>query len=543
MEDQPLRNGVTAILYPLLLAIVMAGGYYLGTLQTHNSDREHRQNASGLLKLNRVLDEIEVKYVDSIESDQLVETSIGGILQNLDPHSSYIPAKELSYMDEPLKGSFGGIGIRFMILRDTLIVTNLVESGPSQRSGILAGDRIIAINDSAITNIGLKNTDVLDKLKGQIETHVKVTVFRNSTNKTIAYDIIRGPVPIKSVESAQIISEGVGYIKLVRFAEPTPLEFDIAAKKLLNNGMKKLILDLRDNGGGYLQPAVQVVDQFLKNGKMIVYTEGRHNGRVNNYATAKGRLEETELIVLINENSASASEIVAGAIQDNDRGLIVGRQSFGKGLVQEPILLSDGSSIRLTVARYYTPSGRCIQKPYGKGIDYNADYLDRYENGDFYTVDSSKLEKLDKFQTTSGRIVYGGGGIFPDIFIPLDTIGASSYFSALSYTASFTEFAFEFVDGNRNRLNAFRNAQDFDNTFEISENMFEDFVLYAEEKHQVKQSPYGMTASKERIKTRIKAQIAVNVWGNNGMYTVYNKKDLTVIRAVQEVDQVRFLNR
>jgi carboxyl-terminal processing protease len=534
---------VTAILYPLLLAIVMAGGYYLGTLQTNNSDTDHVQNASGLLKLNRVLDEIEVKYVDSIESDQLVETSIGGILQNLDPHSSYIPAKDLSYMDEPLKGSFGGIGIRFMILRDTLIVTNVVESGPSQRSGILAGDRIIGINDSAVTNIGLKNADVLDKLKGQIQTHVKVTVFRNSTNKTIPYDIIRGPVPIKSVESAQIISEGVGYIKLVRFAEPTPLEFDIAAKKLLNNGMKKLILDLRDNGGGYLQPAVQVVDQFLKNGKMIVYTEGRHNGRVNNYATSKGRLEKTELIILINENSASASEIVAGAIQDNDRGLIVGRQSFGKGLVQEPILLSDGSSIRLTVARYYTPSGRCIQKPYGKGIDYNADYLDRYENGEFYTIDSSKLEKLDKFETTGGRIVYGGGGIFPDIFIPLDTIGASSYFSALSYTASFTEFAFEFVDGNRNGLNDFRNAQDFDNTFVISENMFEDFVLYAEEQHQIKRSPYGLAASKERIKTRLKAQIAANVWGNNGMYTVYNKKDLTVIRAVQEIEQVRFLNR
>jgi len=373
MEDQPLRNGVTAILYPLLLAFVMAGGYYLGTLQTNNSDTDHAKNATGLLKLNRVLNEIEVKYVDSIESDQLVETSIGGILQNLDPHSSYIPAKDLSYMDEPLKGSFGGIGIRFMILKDTLIVTSVVESGPSQRSGILAGDRIIAINDSSVTNIGLKNADVLDKLKGQIETHVKVTVFRNSNKKIIPFDIIRGLVPIKSVESAQIISEGVGYIKLVRFSEPTPLEFDIAAKKLLNNGMKKLILDLRDNGGGYLQPAVQVADQFLKDGNMIVYTEGRHNGRVNNFATSTGRLEGTEIIVLINENSASASEIVAGAIQDNDRGLIVGRQSFGKGLVQEPILLSDGSSIRLTVARYYTPSGRCIQRPYGNGIDYNAD--------------------------------------------------------------------------------------------------------------------------------------------------------------------------
>ena len=543
MEDQPLRNGVTAILYPLLLAFVMAGGYYLGTLQTNNSDTDHAKNATGLLKLNRVLNEIEVKYVDSIESDQLVETSIGGILQNLDPHSSYIPAKDLSYMDEPLKGSFGGIGIRFMILKDTLIVTSVVESGPSQRSGILAGDRIIAINDSSVTNIGLKNADVLDKLKGQIETHVKVTVFRNSNKKIIPFDIIRGLVPIKSVESAQIISEGVGYIKLVRFSEPTPLEFDIAAKKLLNNGMKKLILDLRDNGGGYLQPAVQVADQFLKDGNMIVYTEGRHNGRVNNFATSTGRLEGTEIIVLINENSASASEIVAGAIQDNDRGLIVGRQSFGKGLVQEPILLSDGSSIRLTVARYYTPSGRCIQRPYGNGIDYNADYLDRYENGDFYTIDSSKLEKLDKFETAGGRIVYGGGGIFPDIFIPLDTTGATSYLSALSYTASFTEFAFEFVDENRNKLNTFRNAQDFDNTFVISESMFEAFLLYAEEHHQIQRSPYGLVASKDRIKTRLKAQIAANVWGNNGMYTVYNKKDQTVIRAVQEIEQVRFLTR
>ena len=543
MEDQPLRNGVTAVLYPLLLAFVMAGGYYLGTLQTNKSDTGHANNAVGLLKLNRVLNEIEVKYVDSIESDQLVETSIGGILHNLDPHSSYIPAKDLSYMDEPLKGSFGGVGIRFMILRDTLIATSVVESGPSQKSGVLAGDRIIAIDDSAITNIGLKNVDVLDKLKGEIGTHVKVTVFRTPTNETIPIDIIRGSVPIKSVESAQIISEGVGYIKLVRFAEPTPLEFDLAAKKLLNNGMEKLILDLRDNGGGYLQPAVQIVDQFLKNGKMIVYTEGRHNGRVNNFATTNGRLEETELIVLINENSASASEIVAGAVQDNDRGMILGRQSFGKGLVQEPILLSDGSSIRLTVARYYTPSGRCIQRPYGNGVDYNADYLERYENGEFYTIDSSKLEKLDKFETAGGRIVYGGGGIFPDIFIPLDTNGSSSYLSALSYTASFTEFAFEYVDENRKSLNTFRNAQDYDNTFVISENMFADFVLYAEEHHQIKRSPYGLVASKERIKTRLKAQIALNVWGNNGMYTVYNKKDRTVIRAIEEVARVNFINR
>ena len=339
MEDKPSKQGTAAILYPLLLSLILAGGYYLGTLHTNKTQVEYISNQNGLIKLNRVLNEIELKYVDSTSPDQLVETSIPGILQNLDPHSSYIPAKNLSSMDEPLKGSFGGVGIRFMILRDTLMVTSVIESGPSERAGILAGDRIIAINDSSIANTGIKNSDVLDKLKGQIGTKVRITVYRKINNETMSFEIMRGRVPIKSVESAQMISSDVGYLKLVRFSEPTASEFAAATDKLLEKGMNKLILDLRDNGGGYLQPAVDIADQFLKDGSMIVYTEGRYNGRMNHFSSNRGKLKDKTLIVLINENSASASEIVAGAIQDNDRGLIMGRQSFGKGLVQEPIPL------------------------------------------------------------------------------------------------------------------------------------------------------------------------------------------------------------
>ena len=538
MEDKPSKQGTAAILYPLLLSLILAGGYYLGTLHTNKTQVEYITNQNGLIKLNRVLNEIELKYVDSTSSDQLVETSIPGILQNLDPHSSYIPAKNLSSMDEPLKGSFGGVGIRFMILRDTLMVTSVIESGPSERAGILAGDRIIAINDSSIANTGIKNSDVLDKLKGQIGTKVRITVYRKMNNETMSFEIMRGRVPIKSVESAQMISSDVGYLKLVRFSEPTALEFAAATDKLLEKGMNKLILDLRDNGGGYLQPAVDIADQFLRDGSMIVYTEGRYNGRMNHFSSNRGKLKDKTLIVLINENSASASEIVAGAIQDNDRGLIMGRQSFGKGLVQEPIPLSDGSAIRLTVARYYTPSGRCIQRPYGKGIDYDADYLDRYKNGALYSLDSSKLENLEQFETRGGRIVYGGGGIFPDRFIPLDTTGVSSYLSDLSYSPAFSEFAFGYVDENRKALSAFQDAESFERLFMVSNALFDDFVSFAKESHEIQPSAYGLSASKERIKTRIKAQIAGNLWGNEGMYTVFNRTDRELNQALQAIESI-----
>lgn len=536
MNDQR-KNSSATVLLPLLLAIVMAGGYFLGTLQEVTSVNNFSNEKQDLIKLNRVLNEIEVKYVDSISSTDLIETSISGILQNLDPHSSYIPAKDLSNMDEPLKGSFGGIGIRFMILRDTLIVTNVIDGGPSQRGGILPGDRIVEIDGNKITDTSLTNNDVFSQLKGRINTLVTIQIYRVRENKIVTFEILRGLVPIKSIESAQIIAPGVGFIKLARFAETTPVEFDMAVKKLNNNGMVKLILDLRDNGGGYLHPAVQLADQFLKQGKMIVYTNGRHNGRFENISTKSGRLLDTEVVVLINENSASASEIVSGAIQDNDRGLIMGRRSYGKGLVQEPIVLSDGSAIRLTVARYYTPSGRCIQKPYGQGIDYNADYLDRYQNGEFYAIDSAKLAELQQFETVGGRTVYGGGGILPDVFIPLDTTGNSEFLASLTYSPAFSEFAFNYVDQNRNDLNRKRNAQDFVMTFELSESIFNDFIEFAQTVHNIVPSQYGLQVSKDRIKTRLKTQIASHIWDDNGRYAVLVKKDPEILRAIQEITQ------
>lgn len=534
---RPRKNGVAIIIFPLALAVVLIAGYFMGTMQSRSEPSELNSGQQELVKLNRVLNEVELKYVDTIEKGTLIESSIAEILQHLDPHSSYIPARDLSSMDEPLRGGFGGIGIRFMILRDTLVITNVIERGPSQQAGMVAGDRITSINDEQVAGIGLTNTDVFDQLKGNIGSRVAVGIYRKSEDKNLVFKITRGLVPIKSIESTQMITEDIGFIKLARFAETTPLEFEQAAKKLLNNGMKKLILDLRGNGGGYLHAAVELADQFLKNGKMIVYTEGRYNGRMDYFATNRGRLEAVDVAVLIDANTASASEIVAGAIQDNDLGIVLGRRSYGKGLVQEPIPLSDGSAMRLTIARYYTPTGRCIQKPYGDGIDYGAEYANRYENGEFYGIDSVAMEELEKFSTPKGRIVYGGGGIFPDLFIPLDTAGASAYLTDLAFTPSFTEFSFEYVDANRMKLAGYRNAKDFDERFEITEEMYQDFITFASEAHEVEPDKYGITASASRIKTRLKAHIAQNAWQESGWFTVFIAKDKEVTRAIGELDK------
>jgi len=534
---KPRKNGAAMVIFPIALAVVLIIGYYMGTKQSHSAPTELNAGQQELVKLNRVLNEVELKYVDTVESGTLIESSIAGILQHLDPHSSYIPARDLSTMDEPLRGGFGGIGIRFMILRDTLVITNVIERGPSQQAGMLAGDRITSINEEQVAGVGLQNNDVFDQLKGNIGTRVSVGIYRKSENKNLMFQITRGMVPIKSIESTQMITEDIGFIKLARFAETTPVEFDQAAKKLLNNGMKKLILDLRGNGGGYLHAAVELADHFLKNGKMIVYTEGRYNGRMDYFATNRGRLEAVDVAVLIDANTASASEIVSGAIQDNDMGIVLGRRSYGKGLVQEPIQLSDGSAMRLTIARYYTPSGRCIQKPYGEGIDYGAEYANRYDNGEFYGIDTVAMEELEKFTTPKGRIVYGGGGIFPDVFIPLDTVGASSYLTDLAFTPSFTEFSFEYVDANRKKLAGYRNAKDFDERFDISEAMFQEFIAFAEEVHEVAPNKYGIAASASRIKTRLKAHIAQNAWQETGWFTVFIAKDKEVTRAIEEMEK------
>jgi len=534
---KPRKNGAAMVIFPIALAVVLIIGYYMGTKQSHAAPTELNAGQQELVKLNRVLNEVELKYVDTVESGTLIESSIAGILQHLDPHSSYIPARDLSTMDEPLRGGFGGIGIRFMILRDTLVITNVIERGPSQQAGMLAGDRITSINEEQVAGVGLQNNDVFDQLKGNIGTRVSVGIYRKSENKNLMFQITRGMVPIKSIESTQMITEDIGFIKLARFAETTPVEFDQAAKKLLNNGMKKLILDLRGNGGGYLHAAVELADHFLKNGKMIVYTEGRYNGRMDYFATNRGRLEAVDVAVLIDANTASASEIVSGAIQDNDMGIVLGRRSYGKGLVQEPIQLSDGSAMRLTIARYYTPSGRCIQKPYGEGIDYGAEYANRYDNGEFYGIDTAAMEELEKFTTPKGRIVYGGGGIFPDVFIPLDTVGASSYLTDLAFTPSFTEFSFEYVDANRKKLAGYRNAKDFDERFDISEAMFQEFIAFAEEVHEVAPNKYGIAASASRIKTRLKAHIAQNAWQETGWFTVFIAKDKEVTRAIEEMEK------
>lgn len=536
MENSNQRNwGI--ILFPLVLAIVLALGYFLGSNARSKGDTiaTTSSETAKMSKLQSILNEVELRYVDTVKTDELLESSISGILSKLDPHSAYIPVSNVAATDEPLRGGFGGVGIRFMILRDTLTITNIIERGPSEQAGLRAGDRILAVNDSSIVGVGLKNQDVLNRLKGDPGTRVDLTIFRKSSGETRKYKVTRGIVPIKSVESTQMLTNDIGFIKLARFAETTPKEIQYAAKKLRKKGMKKLVLDLRGNGGGFLHTAVDLADQFLPMGNMIVYTEGKWSGR-NEYTSRPGdSMEDIGLVVLIDANSASASEIIAGAIQDNDRGVIMGRRSFGKGLVQDQIPLSDGSVMRLTISRYYTPSGRCIQKPYGDGIDYDGNFYDRYANGEHYNLDSTLLKSLEKFTTKNGRTVYGGGGIFPDVFIPLDTTGASAYLTSLAYSPAFSEFAFDYVDRNRKTLQRYSNPEKFGANFEVTDQLFNSFLDFAAVKHGIEVNAYGKKASEKRIKTRLKAQIAQNIWEENGWFTVFIKNDREVIRAIEEL--------
>lgn len=522
MEEQQ-RN--KQYIVPLLIAGAMAIGVWVGTLfvpQGIPSD-PIAQNTS---KFNTILEMIEDKYVDSVDHDLLIESSIEGMIQKLDPHSAYIPPQDLELVNEQLDGKFGGVGIRFLIHNDTLVATHILPGSPSERSGLLAGDRITEIDDTLVAGNGITNQDVMNRLKGKAGSNVKVKVYRNGDSQTI--NITRGSIPVSSIDAAVMLNDEVGFIKLNSFTYNSADEFQSAASGLKSKGMKKLIFDLRNNGGGLMFAATDIADQFLESGKLIVYTEGRKQKKKEYYSTAKGILEDTEVIVLINSLSASASEIVAGAIQDNDRGLIMGRRSFGKGLVQDQSEFTDGSALRLTISRYYTPSGRSIQKPYGDGVDYNSDYLDRYESGELMNEDSVKYDENLKYKTTAGRTVYGGGGIYPDVFIPNDTVGASYYLTNLYYKNVFNHYAIRYLDHHRK---SFTNFDAFFKNFKVSAPIFEDFIAYAGTLG-VEENPMDIVTSGTTIKNRIKAEFARHIWQDNGYYMVYAQDDLDVQEAL-----------
>ena len=527
------------VLLPFIIAIFFGFGIFLGSKinfsQSGNPQAKKVFNfpKSNSSKLNDIINYIDNEYVDEVERETLVDKAITTILQELDPHSYYISAAEIKALSEPLEGSFEGIGVQFSIQKDTVVVINPVNGGPSEKVGVMAGDRIVKVNKELIAGNGISNRKVMNLLKGEKGTEVNIKVLRN-TKDTIGFKIIRDKIPIYSLDVAYMLNENTGYIKLSRFSKNTYEEFLEAGIKLKNQGMQKMILDLRGNGGGFMDAATNIIDEFLPKNTLMVYTEGRARPKQSFYATDKSTFVETELAILIDEGSASASEIIAGAIQDNDRGVIIGRRSFGKGLVQEQSSCNDGSATRLTIARYYTPSGRCIQKPYEDGIaHYQEDYQERLENGELYSDSNITLNDSLKYSTKNGREVYGGGGIMPDEFIPVDTVGGSFYLSELVYKGVFYQFAFEYADKHREELTALGDYKKFVSFYnQIKNKVVAEFVEYAKEQG-IDKNEKSFNRSKQRIEDRLRAQIARNIWDDAAFYPLWNEADQTIKEALK----------
>ncbi len=490
--------------------------------------------STGARKMETLLQIIQYAYVDTVNEEQLTEEAIRAMLKDLDPHSVYIPASELRDMNEPLVGKFEGIGIQFNILEDTILVTQTIPGGPSEKIGIRAGDRIVKIDGQNVANIKITNNDVMKQLRGDKGTKVTVSIFRRGENDLMDFEITRDKIPLFSIDASYMSGPETGYIKISRFADNTVEEFKEAMARLKSQGMKSLILDLSNNGGGYLNRAVELADEFLTDNKRIVYTEGRNQPRQEYYSSAIGGFEKGKLIVLIDESSASASEIVSGAIQDWDRGLIIGRRSFAKGLVQKPFPLPDGSAVRLTIARYYTPSGRCIQKSYEEGDDaYDLDITNRYKHGELYSADSIKFADSLKFFTNARRVVYGGGGIMPDIFVPLDTSMNSRYHSDLIRKSVLYEFALSYTDRNRKKLlSDYSDITAFKNKFRTSNELIEEAIAYGEKKG-VPRDSVGLKTSYELMRIQLAALIARDLWDTNAYWQMINQINHFYIKAME----------
>jgi carboxyl-terminal processing protease len=491
-------------------------------------------------KFATLLNYIEHMYVDSVNGEDLTEKAIIKMLEELDPHSMYLSKEELREANEPLQGSFDGIGVQFNILKDTILVVEPIQGGPSEKLGIKAGDKIIKIDGSVVAGVGIKNNDVFKKLRGAKGTKVNVEIERQGSKDLLSYDIIRDKIPIYSIDAAYIAGPGVGYIKISRFARTTMEELRKAIVELKAEGMKDLVLDLQGNGGGLLNAAVEMCDEFIAGDRILVYTEGRAFPREDYKSNTRvtGTFEKGRLIVLIDESSASASEIVSGAIQDWDRGLIVGRRSFGKGLVQRPVPLPDGSAVRLTVQKYYTPAGRCIQKPYEDGSEaYRHDREERWKKGEFFSLDSLQFADSLKYYTkVKNRTVYGGGGILPDIFVPLDTSESSQYFSDMLRTGVNNEWVLTHVNAKRNELLAtYPDINSFVSKYEVTESGIQEMIQMLEKK-DVPFNEKDYKTSEHAIKLRTKALVARNLYDNEAFYVVINdlnpalKKALAILK-------------
>lgn len=538
METPPGSNRRFTIYLPILFAAILVAGFYLGLhLRTPGSGQPDKKFFSIGFdrsdKITNVINYIYESYVDTIDREHLSEEVIMTVLRDLDPHSAYIPASEFREMNDPLMGSFEGIGIEFNMITDTVVVISPISGGPSERAGIMAGDRIIAVEGDPIAGVRKSTNEVVSLLKGPKGTEVNITVLRRGIPDPMPFAIIRDKIPSYSLDIAYMPANDIGYIRLNKFSATTYQEFVTALVRLKEQGMEKMILDLRGNTGGFLDAAINIADEFLKSDQLIVYTDGRNRPRNYAFSRRQGGFESQPLVILIDEWSASASEIVAGAVQDNDRGIIIGRRSFGKGLVQEQVQLGDGSALRLTVARYYTPSGRSIQKPYDNGReDYFADYLQRLMDGELTSADSIRFDDSLRYETLNGRTVYGGGGIMPDIFIPLETGEHTIFFNQVANRGILYRFAFDYSDRNRAVLSRYGDAESFVSDFRVGTSLYEEFLAYAREQG-IRQGQGDQSVSESLVRNHLKAYIGRNLFGNEAFFPTRHSLDPAFEKAME----------
>ncbi|HBH83979.1 MAG TPA: peptidase S41 [Bacteroidales bacterium] len=529
--NNPNRN----IFLPVSLALAIAVGILIGKILPSDPDLQyHSSIKSRNDKISNILNIIEEKYVDTVNRNELSESAIPAILKKLDPHSIYIPAKDLARANEPLQGNFEGIGISFNMFTDTILVISTIPGGPSEKQGLLPLDKIIYVNDSLVAGKKIADEDVMRLLKGPKGTVVRIKILRTGHKELLPFEITRDKIPIYSVDVNYMVNNQTGYIRITSFAVTTYDEFMNGILELRSKGMKNLILDLRGNSGGVMEAAIRIANEFLAKDQLIVYTLGRSQPRNEARANSKGIFQNGDLVILIDEWSASASEILAGAIQDNDRGTIIGRRSFGKGLVQEPVSFSDGSGMRLTIARYYTPTGRSIQKPYKDGFDkYYDDLNERYIHGEFDVSDSIQFSDSLKFTTSGGRIVYGGGGIMPDKFVPVDTTMVSPYLAKVR--ALIYRFALKYTENNNVQLKRYTEADEMEKYLD-KQALLDQFVVFAEN-NNVKRDPAGLKTSGKIIHTQLKAYIARNVLDNKGFYPIWEEIDTTLKYAIEYLEK------
>lgn len=532
------RRELSPLVYALALVFGVMIGFLLCSLNTKMSGDGSTIREGAYSKFSEVMRHISDDYVDTVNLKRLEEDAIAKMMEDLDPHSQYISEEEFNEVTDPLKGSFEGIGVSFRIEKDTITIINPIKGGPSDKVGILAGDRIVRIDDTLVAGVKIRNSDAMRMLKGPRNTKVNVSVLRRGVEGLMDYTITRGVIPSYSIDVSYMLDDDIGYIRLSRFSATTYKEFVEAIAKLKKQGMKKLVFDLRGNFGGFLSAAVEVADEFLPKGSLIVYTEGRNRPANYLYARKRGMLEDMPVAVLIDGESASASEILAGTLQDNDRGVIIGRRSFGKGLVQEQISLRDNSAIRLTVARYYTPTGRSIQKPFDGDIEkYMLESYERYQNGELFYEDSIHFADSLKYVTPGGKVVYGGGGIMPDVYVPIVADSTEFFFNILTNRGVLSQYAFDYADMNRVALSRYKTIEEFKQGFHFTDPMFEELIRRGQELG-IEGSDVEKRVARSEANILFKAYVARNLFDDEGFYPLYQEMDDILQRAIKELSSM-----